>query len=60
MSHITPVEVITLGEDLRAKTLFPSHWGTISSLSEGLCLNLQNVIKRPDDIMAFLIKFYGY
>lgn len=34
MSHITPEEAVTIGIDVRAKTLIASHWGTISSLSD--------------------------
>jgi N-acyl-phosphatidylethanolamine-hydrolysing phospholipase D len=34
MSHTTPEEAISIGIDVRAKTLIASHWGTISSLSD--------------------------
>ena len=34
MSHITPEEAVSIGIDVRAKTLIASHWGTISSLSD--------------------------
>jgi L-ascorbate metabolism protein UlaG (beta-lactamase superfamily) len=34
MSHTTPEEAISIGIDVRAKTLIASHWGTVSSLSD--------------------------
>ncbi len=34
MSHTTPEEAVSIGIDVRAKTLIASHWGTISSLSD--------------------------
>ena len=34
MSHTTPKESVSIGKDVRAKTLIASHWGTISSLSD--------------------------
>ena len=34
MSHVTPEEAVSIGIDVRAKTLIASHWGTISSLSD--------------------------
>lgn len=34
MSHVTPEEAVSIGADVRAKTLISSHWGTISSLSD--------------------------
>ncbi len=34
MSHITPEEAVSIGSDIRAKTLIASHWGTVSSLSD--------------------------
>jgi N-acyl-phosphatidylethanolamine-hydrolysing phospholipase D len=34
MSHVTPEEAVSIGIDVRAKTLIPSHWGTINSLSD--------------------------
>ena len=34
MSHVTPEEAVSIGIDVRAKTLISSHWGTISSLSD--------------------------
>jgi N-acyl-phosphatidylethanolamine-hydrolysing phospholipase D len=34
MSHITPEEAVSIGIDVRAKTLIASHWGTVSSLSD--------------------------
>ena len=34
MSHVTPEEAVSIGIDIRAKTLIASHWGTISSLSD--------------------------
>jgi len=34
MSHVTPEEAVSIGKDVRAKTLIASHWGTISSLSD--------------------------
>ncbi len=34
MSHITPEEAITIGNDVHATTLIASHWGTVSSLSD--------------------------
>jgi L-ascorbate metabolism protein UlaG (beta-lactamase superfamily) len=34
MSHVTPEEAVSIGMDVRAKTLIASHWGTISSLSD--------------------------
>lgn len=34
MSHTTPEEAVTIGIDVRAKTLIASHWGTVSSLSD--------------------------
>jgi N-acyl-phosphatidylethanolamine-hydrolysing phospholipase D len=34
MSHTTPQEAVSIGIDVRAKTLIASHWGTINSLSD--------------------------
>lgn len=34
MSHTTPEEAVSIGKDVRAKTLIASHWGTLSSLSD--------------------------
>ncbi len=34
MSHTTPEEAVSIGTEVRAKTLIASHWGTISSLSD--------------------------
>jgi L-ascorbate metabolism protein UlaG (beta-lactamase superfamily) len=34
MSHTTPEEAVSIGIDVRAKTLIASHWGTINSLSD--------------------------
>ncbi len=34
MSHITPKEAVTIGNEVHAKKLIASHWGTISSLSD--------------------------
>jgi N-acyl-phosphatidylethanolamine-hydrolysing phospholipase D len=34
MSHTTPEEAVSIGIDVRAKTLIASHWGTVSSLSD--------------------------
>jgi len=34
MSHITPKEAVTIGNEVNAKRLIASHWGTISSLSD--------------------------
>ena len=34
MSHVTPEEAVSIGKDVRAKTLVASHWGTVSSLSD--------------------------
>jgi N-acyl-phosphatidylethanolamine-hydrolysing phospholipase D len=34
MSHVSPEEAVSIGIDVRAKTLVASHWGTISSLSD--------------------------
>jgi L-ascorbate metabolism protein UlaG (beta-lactamase superfamily) len=34
MSHVTPEEAVSIGIDVRAKSLIASHWGTISSLSD--------------------------
>jgi N-acyl-phosphatidylethanolamine-hydrolysing phospholipase D len=34
MSHITPQEAVAIGNDVQAKVLIASHWGTISSLSD--------------------------
>ena len=34
MSHVTPEEAVSIGEDVRALTLIASHWGTVSSLSD--------------------------
>ncbi|GLS90102.1 hydrolase [Psychromonas marina] len=34
MSHTTPEEAVSIGTDVRAKTLIASHWGTLSSLSD--------------------------
>ena len=34
MSHATPEEAVSIGIDVRAKTLIASHWGTISGLSD--------------------------
>ena len=34
MSHTTPEEAVSIGLDVRAKTLIGSHWGTVSSLSD--------------------------
>jgi N-acyl-phosphatidylethanolamine-hydrolysing phospholipase D len=34
MSHVTPEEAVSIGTDVRAKTLIASHWGTVSSLSD--------------------------
>ncbi len=34
MSHVTPEEAVSIGSNVRAKTLIASHWGTVSSLSD--------------------------
>jgi len=34
MSHVTPEEAVSIGVDVKAKTLIASHWGTVSSLSD--------------------------
>ncbi len=34
MSHVTPEEAVAIGNDVHAKTLIASHWGTVSSLSD--------------------------
>jgi len=34
MSHVTPEEAVSIGEDVRANILIASHWGTVSSLSD--------------------------
>jgi len=34
MSHITPEEAVSIGNDVHANTLISSHWGTVSSLSD--------------------------
>jgi len=34
MSHVTPEEAVAIGNDVHAKTLIVSHWGTVSSLSD--------------------------
>lgn len=34
MSHITPEEAVAIGNEVHAKTLIASHWGTVSSLSD--------------------------
>jgi L-ascorbate metabolism protein UlaG (beta-lactamase superfamily) len=34
MSHTTPEEAVFIGNDVLAKVLIASHWGTISSLSD--------------------------
>ncbi len=34
MSHTTPEEAVAIGDDVHAKTLIASHWGTVSSLSD--------------------------
>lgn len=34
MSHITPEEAVSIGNEVHANTLIASHWGTVSSLSD--------------------------
>lgn len=34
MSHVTPEEAVSIGNDVHANTLIASHWGAVSSLSD--------------------------
>ncbi len=34
MSHVTPEEAVKIGNDVHAKVMIASHWGTVSSLSD--------------------------
>ena len=59
MSHATPEEAVSIGVDVRAKTLIASHWGTISSLSDEPILSLLSVLRKLEERVDFLTKIYG-
>lgn len=59
MSHTTPEEAVTIGIDVRAKTLVASHWGTVSSLEDEPNLTLRYVLKNQEVIGVSPIKICG-
>lgn len=53
MSHTTPEEAVSIGKDVRAKTLIASHWGTLSSLSDEPMLEPPVRFKRAGSDSGF-------